>query len=72
MPIMDGIEFTTLMKKHFAEIKLDDRNQPVVVGVTGHVGEHFRREGLQAGMDEIYTKPMYEKLLKEILAKYLK
>jgi len=40
------------------------------VGVTGHVQEEFRLEGLAAGMDLVYSKPFYLKDLSSVLELY--
>ena len=42
----------------------------MILGVTGHVGEQFRSEGMAAGMNEVYAKPIYHETVKEIVAKY--
>ena len=34
------------------------------MGVTGHVGEKFSIEGLDSGMNEILSKPVYLNILK--------
>jgi CheY-like chemotaxis protein len=45
-------------------MKLDRDQQPVIVGVTGHVEEKFIESGLKAGMNEVQSKPFYVKALK--------
>ena len=44
--------------------------QPKIIGVTGHVHDHYKMSGLKAGMDEIYSKPLYFETMKEVLQKY--
>ena len=50
MPEMDGIASVKLIRAHFDKKMARDR-QPAIVGVTGHVEDKFRQEGIQAGMD---------------------
>ena len=40
------------------------------MGVTGHVLEKFKKEGIRAGMDEVLDKPLYNHVLKSALIKY--
>ena len=65
MPIMNGIESVSLMRKFLeTEIKIARIHQPIIVGVTGHMLKEYRKEGIDAGMDEIYSKPLYASQLK--------
>lgn len=68
MPVMNGIEATTKMRNYFAMRNITD--QPKIIGITGHVLESFKEEGLRSGMDEIYGKPVYNDTMKQILSKY--
>ena len=67
MPILNGIEATKEIRKF---INCNNYLQPIIVGVTGHVQESFKKEGLDAGMDKIYPKPFYLKDLEEVLKQY--
>ena len=59
MPVMDGIESTRLVREHLAEdLKLTPEEQPVIVGVTGHVMAEFQKKGLEAGMNRVVGKPI--------------
>ena len=64
MPILNGIEMAKKIRK------LKQIRQPIIIGVTGHVQETYKSEGLKAGMDEIYSKPLYLNTMKAILQKY--
>ena len=64
MPILNGIEMAKKIRK------LKHIKQPIIIGVTGHVQATYKSEGLKAGMDEIYSKPLYLSTMKEILKKY--
>ena len=68
MPIMDGIESTRLIRKHMAEVVNVPRSeQPVIIGVTGHIMAEFQKKGLEAGMDKVMGKPMYFSTLQSLL-----
>lgn len=42
MPIMDGIESVTRMRRYLdQELKITKSEQPIVIGLTGHIGEEF-------------------------------
>lgn len=58
MPVLNGIEMTKRIRK------LKDIKQPIIIGITGHVQETYKSEGLKAGMDEIYSKPLYLSTMK--------
>ena len=63
MPIIDGIQATKMIR----EVEIEDQRRPTILGVTGHVEEKYRLKGLTAGMDSIYSKPLYASVLKNIL-----
>jgi DNA-binding response OmpR family regulator len=48
-------------------MKLSEDEKPIIVGITGHVHQQFKAEGIQAGMDEIIVKPCYLIVLKDLL-----
>ncbi|WGV99249.1 ATP-binding protein [Vibrio sp. YMD68] len=66
MPVMDGIESTTVIKN----LKLD--KEPVVFGCTADVFEETRLEMLAAGCVEVLTKPISLEKLDEALHHWLK
>lgn len=51
-------------------MKLERKDQPIVIGVTGHVEKEFVTQGIEAGMNEVKSKPFYFKELKKVLDKY--
>ena len=60
MPIMDGIKATSQIRNYLTkELNIKRADQPMIVGITGHVHEQFKTDGLKAGMDKIMTKPCY-------------
>ena len=68
MPVMNGIDATTAIRNHLTEkMFISPYNQPTIIGVTGHVQESFKNEGLNAGMDKVYGKPFYIHYLREAL-----
>ena len=65
---MGGIESTKLIIKFLKEeTKCGERDYPIIIGLTGHVEEKFCQEGLDAGMHEVYSKPIYTNTLLKIL-----
>ena len=63
MPIMDGIESTRQIKIHLRQYN----EKPKIYGITGHVLDSFKEQGIKAGMDEIFSKPLNKKSLIYIL-----
>ena len=51
MPEMDGVEATMIVRQFFNARGVPRRQQPFIVGVTGHEDENFTRMGINAGMD---------------------
>ena len=49
---------------------LDRKQQPIIIGITGHVGAEFTNKGIDAGMDEVISKPCYVENLLKIMEKY--
>jgi len=71
MPKVDGIDATKMIRAILKDkFKLSREEQPVIIGITGHVLDKFKKGGLKAGMDEILSKPLYSNVLKSILLKY--
>ena len=59
MPILDGIEATEKIRTYLNQKDIPRENQPVIVGITGHVFDEYMAAGIKAGMDDIYSKPLY-------------
>ena len=70
MPVMDGINATKKIREYISNANIKKDEAPIIIGVTGHVLDHFKEAGLNAGMDEILSKPLQAKVLKEKLKKY--
>ena len=66
MPVMDGIEATKkILNQQFHNI-----DRPIIIGVTGHTHDDYKKQGLRVGMTEVYSKPLYAPQFKKILVKY--
>jgi CheY-like chemotaxis protein len=71
MPKMDGVESTAKIRELLTlKLKVPIDLQPNIIGLTGHVADDFTKAGLEAGMNAIYSKPLYFGVLEEILDKY--
>ena len=58
MPVMDGIEATRQIREHLETAGHPRQSQPTIIGITGHVLDAFRNQGLEAGMDQVLSKPI--------------
>ena len=68
---MDGIESTRAIRDYLTnKRKLPRDQQPVIVSLTGHVSDAYKNEGIKAGMDDMLPKPIYQKVLKQLLVKH--
>ena len=67
MPVLNGIDATIQIKKYFKEKKVSRSKQPIIIGLTGHVQQSFQKEGIDAGMNIVRSKPFLSKNLKEIV-----
>ena len=67
MPVMDGIEATRKIREFYADRGVSLAGQPIIIGITGHVEESFKTQGLQAGMNEVCGKPMTFKDIFKVL-----
>jgi hypothetical protein len=41
--------------------------QPKIIGITGHFSAEVRELGIQAGMDDVFMKPIQASVVKKIL-----
>lgn len=67
MPVMDGLRATRIIREQ--ENRQGRTNTPVIA-LTAHAVEEVRRRCLEAGMDEVLSKPIATRDLVEVLAKY--
>ena len=72
MPQMDGVTATKQIREIWqGQIDPEDgRIQPAIIGLTGHVGDKFKKQGMAAGMDDLLYKPLYNNVLKSLLEKH--
>ena len=62
MPVMSGIESTLKIRSYLdEELKIPRSEQPAIIGITGHVLVKYKNDGLNAGMDQVCSKPLYAK-----------
>jgi CheY-like chemotaxis protein len=65
MPEMDGLESTRLIRQFYEGQGIDRKMQPMIIGLTGHAEAQYKVLGMEAGMDEVLSKPIYfEDILK--------
>lgn len=64
MPVMDGIESTTLIKQQ--------KKDQIIIGLTGHDSDYEFNRCRKVGMEEVLVKPVRTENLKNIIIKYLK
>ena len=64
MPIMDGYESTTMIRQFLYDSNI---NQPIISGVTGHVEPAYVSRAINSGMNQVLSKPVDLKLLRNIL-----
>ena len=71
MPVMDGIEATFHIRKFLEEEQgISVIDQPRIIGITGHVHADFTKKGIDAGMNEVLSKPCYLDSMVKVLIKY--
>jgi two-component system, sensor histidine kinase and response regulator len=63
MPGMNGLEATLAIREKYKEQK----QRPLIIGMTAHAANEERERGLAAGMDDYLTKPIQLVKLKEVL-----
>ena len=64
MPKMDGYQATTQIRQHIQDL---NKEQPLIVAISGHVEEHYRQRALDAGMNTIIAKPAKLKDVKTLI-----
>ncbi|MDO8929485.1 MAG: response regulator [Bacteroidota bacterium] len=70
MPEMDGLEATSEIRTFEQESKMSHR--AVIVALTGSEPTEKRDVCLEAGMNDYMEKPIQEKLLSSLMAKFFK
>ena len=71
MPGMDGIQATSEIRRMLQkDYQIALENQPKIIGITGHVHNEFTQKGIDAGMNEVLSKPCYVESILKILIRY--
>ncbi|MEN8303733.1 MAG: ATP-binding protein [Campylobacterota bacterium] len=68
MPTMQGSEVTSYIRKKEKE---KNSSSSVIIGLTGDADKRTREMIINAGADEVLTKPVHIKNIKETIIKYL-
>lgn len=68
LPGISGYEFTRAVRSW--ELKKKKKEIPII-GLSAHAKTYTETNGLQAGMTDMYTKPITVELMKSILAKHM-
>jgi CheY-like chemotaxis protein len=55
MPVMDGYEATDKIRSFLFENKIE---QPLIIAVTGHSEKHYVGRAINAGMNQVFSKPV--------------
>eukprot|EP01114_Cavostelium_apophysatum_P015452 TRINITY_DN4203_c1_g2_i1.p1 TRINITY_DN4203_c1_g2~~TRINITY_DN4203_c1_g2_i1.p1 ORF type:complete len:533 (+),score=125.93 TRINITY_DN4203_c1_g2_i1:164-1600(+) len=66
MPEMSGIEATEIIRR-----SLDSAHQPVIIALTANAFKEDREKCLEAGMNDVVTKPINRRALTQVIAKHL-
>ena len=54
MPFMDGYKAAKLIRKMYKERQIDEKKQPYIIAITGHVEKEYVLKALNSGMDKVY------------------
>lgn len=63
MPDMNGFECTREIRRLYAD---KQRAQPTIVAVTGYIADNTVIQAKQAGMNQVFSKPVRPELLAEL------
>ena len=66
---MHGYEATQRIRE-FYDREVGEREQPLIICVTGHDEEQFKQEARYAGMDLVISKPTNYQTLKYIMSSF--
>ena len=56
MTTMGGIETTEKLKAMFKDLRVPERDQPKIIGMSGEVSQEL--SGISAGMSKVLQKPL--------------
>ena len=63
MPNMGGLKCTKKIRKYLNSLNIRPEKQPYIIGLTGHVADQYTKAGKDAGMTDIFCKPLYFEVL---------
>jgi CheY-like chemotaxis protein len=66
MPVMDGFDATNLIRT-----KCPNNAETPILAMTGNAYEQDRNRCLDAGMDDVLTKPIFKKVLLQVIDHWL-
>lgn len=66
MPVLDGFEATRRLRQ------LPETREIPIVGLSAHCADGWHAEAIAAGCDDCIMKPIEERVLVEILSRFLK
>ena len=64
MPIMDGYEATSKIRMYLYKMNIE---QPIISAVTGHTEQSYIDRAIQAGMNQILSKPVKHDVINGII-----
>ena len=67
MPFMDGYEATKKIREFIDEQEV---SQPIISAVTGHTEQAYIERAINAGMNQVISKPVDIQVLKVLLTKF--
>ena len=67
MPFMDGYEATNKIREFIDE---QGASQPIISAVTGHTEQAYIERAMNAGMNQVMSKPVDVEVLKVLLQKF--
>ena len=66
MPVMDGYDATMKIREFLHKMKV---RQPIISAVTGHSEKQYTMKAINAGMNQVLSKPINHERLKCLLRK---
>ena len=67
MPVMDGYECTTKIRKLYNQMDVQKESQPKIIAVTGHIESEYIDRAIKSGMDKVFSKPLHLKDFSQLM-----
>mmetsp|Transcript_26240 Transcript_26240/g.40047 ORF Transcript_26240/g.40047 Transcript_26240/m.40047 type:complete len:88 (-) Transcript_26240:29-292(-) len=64
MPFMSGYEACAMIRQYLFDLSIE---QPIISAVTGHSEQSYVELAIEAGMNQVLSKPVKGDLLKELV-----